>query len=187
MNFTIFGISVLSQIDKPVVSRKHDLFEEINEGEKKNICCYVDSNTAITSTRWLNGSQEIFITHNVSETSSPTSIRWFKGGQEISVINNATEFCFTIKNVSRYDQGIYTCTAENMIGSGSITTVLQVKSYYQLKENVQPLQSVILWGLLGTIAVLVVGIAILFSHMHRKKKQRCVQFDMFNITDKRIN
>ncbi|VDI26505.1 Hypothetical predicted protein [Mytilus galloprovincialis] len=145
---------------KPVVSRKHDLFEEINEGETKNLCCYVDSNTVITSTRWLNGSQEIFITHNVTETSSPTSTRWFKGGQEISL--NATEICYTIKNVSRYDQGIYTCTAENIVGSGSITTVLQVKSNYQLKENAQPLQSVVLGGLLGTIAVLVVGIAILF-------------------------
>ncbi|CAC5423607.1 unnamed protein product [Mytilus coruscus] len=88
---------------KPVVSRKHDLIEEIHEGETMNLCCYVDSNTAITSTSWLNGSQEIFVTHNVAET------------------------CYTIKNVSRYDQGIYTCIAHNAIGSGSMTTVLQVK------------------------------------------------------------
>ncbi|CAC5379145.1 unnamed protein product [Mytilus coruscus] len=103
----IIGIGSLTTVlkvkYKPVVSRKHDLIEEIHEGETKKLCCYVDSNTAITSTRWLNGSQEIFVTHNVTET------------------------CYTIKNVSRYDQGIYTCTAHNTIGSGSITTVLQVK------------------------------------------------------------
>lgn len=103
------------------------MIEEIHEGETKNLCCYVDSNTAITSTRWFNGSQEIFIKHYVTETSSPTSIKWFEEGQEIGIISNATAICYTIKNVSRYDQGIYTCTAENIVGSGSITIVLQVK------------------------------------------------------------
>lgn len=94
------------QIDKPVVSRKHDFIEEMHEGETKKLCCYVDSNTAITSTKWLNRSQEIFVTHNVTET------------------------CCTFENVSRYDQGLYTCLAENIVGSGSITTVLQVKCKY---------------------------------------------------------
>lgn len=94
---------MLLQIEKPVVSRKHDLIEEIHEGEMKKLCCYVDSNTAITSTKWFNGSQEILVTHNVTET------------------------CYTFENVSRYDQGLYTCTAENIAGSGSTTTVLQVK------------------------------------------------------------
>ncbi|CAC5423606.1 unnamed protein product [Mytilus coruscus] len=81
----------------------HDLIEEINEGETKKLCCYVDGNPTPTSTKWLNGSQEILVTHNVAKT------------------------CYTIKNVTRYDEGNYTCIAYNAFGNGSITTVLQFK------------------------------------------------------------
>ncbi|CAG2188166.1 unnamed protein product [Mytilus edulis] len=97
---------------KPEVSIKHDFSEDVHEGGTKILCCYVDSNP------------------------SPTSIRWFNRSQEISVINNVTENCYTIKNVGRYDQGNYTCTAENIIGSGSVRTVLNVK-YKPLVSSMQ--------------------------------------------------
>lgn len=85
------------------MSSSHDLIEEIHEGETKTLCCFVDSNPIPISTRWLNGSQEIYVTHNVAKT------------------------CYTIQSVSRYDQGNYTCIAHNAIGNGSITTLLQFK------------------------------------------------------------
>ncbi|VDI30147.1 Hypothetical predicted protein, partial [Mytilus galloprovincialis] len=76
--------------------------DEINEGETKTICCYVVSNPAPSATRLLNGSQEIFVTYQTKQT------------------------CYTIKHVSRYDQGNYTCLATNIIGKGSVTISLQV-------------------------------------------------------------
>lgn len=81
----------------------HGVVEEINEGKKKKLCCYVDSNPAPTSTRWLNRSREILITHNIAKT------------------------CYTIQHVTKYDEGDYTCIADNTIGNGSITTFLQIK------------------------------------------------------------
>lgn len=99
------------QIVKPLVSIIHDLIKEMNEGETKILCCYVDSNPSPTSTRWLNGSQEILVTRNVTET------------------------CCTIENVSRYDQGNYTCKAENIVGIGSVTIVLEVKCRYNLLKR----------------------------------------------------
>lgn len=79
-----------------------DSKEEINEGETKKLCCFVDSNPTPTSIRWFNGSEEILVTHNVNTT------------------------YYTIKSVNRYDQGNYTCTAENIIGIGSVTVFLLV-------------------------------------------------------------
>lgn len=79
-----------------------DSIVEINEGATKKLCCFVDSNPIPTSTRWLNGSQKILVTHNVNKT------------------------CYTIKSVNRYDQGIFTCIAENIIGTGSVTVILIV-------------------------------------------------------------
>lgn len=90
------------KIDKPLVSTTHGLVEEINEGAKIKLCCYVDSNPSPTSTRWLHGSLEILVTLNFTET------------------------CYSFENVSRYDHGNYTCIAENIIGIGSITTFLKV-------------------------------------------------------------
>lgn len=81
----------------------HDLIEKVNEGEKKTLCCYVDSNPKPTSTRWLNGTKEILVTHNVAKT------------------------CYSITNVSIYHTGDYTCIAENVIGNGSVTICLSVK------------------------------------------------------------
>ncbi|CAC5379146.1 unnamed protein product [Mytilus coruscus] len=103
----IVGIGLITTVlevkYKPLVSIMHDLIEEMNEGETTKLCCFVDSNTAITSTRWLNGSQEISVKHYVTET------------------------CCTIENVSRYDSGNYTCKAENIIGIGSVIIALKVK------------------------------------------------------------
>lgn len=79
------------------------MIEEINEGETKSFCCFADSNPVPISTRWLNGSQEIYVTHNVAQT------------------------CYTFKNVTRYDTGNYTYIAENEIGSDSATMILIVK------------------------------------------------------------
>lgn len=96
----------------------------------------------------MNGSQEILVTHNVAKT------------------------CYTIKNVSRYDQGNYTCIAHNAIGNGPFTTVLQFKSKYSFRENATSLQNVVIVVLLGTIGALVVGIGILSLHLKQKKNQR---------------
>lgn len=79
-----------------------DLIEEINEGEKKELCCFVDSNPTPLSTRWLNGSQEVLVTHAVKKT------------------------CYTIKSVTRTDKGNYTCVSENILGIGAVTFVLKV-------------------------------------------------------------
>lgn len=79
-----------------------DSIDEINEGETKKLCCFVDSNPTSNTTRWFNGSQEILVTHNVNKT------------------------CYTIKSVNRYDKGNYTCIAENIIGMGSVTVILLV-------------------------------------------------------------
>lgn len=81
---------------------KHDLIDETNEGETKTLCCYADSNPAPTSTRWFNENKEMSVTHNGTET------------------------CCTIEKVSRYDSGVYTCIAENIIGIGSLATILKV-------------------------------------------------------------
>lgn len=102
-NFCFSLLYLTFLIDKPLVSSLHDLIEEANEWEMKKLCCYVDSNPTPISTRWLNGIKELLVTHNVSYA------------------------CYTIKNISRYDQGNYTCIAENVIGSGSVTVVLKVK------------------------------------------------------------
>lgn len=96
-------IFVIFFTDKPLVSSFYDLFQERHEGKKIELCCYVDSNPTPLSTRWLNGIKELLVTHNVSNA------------------------CYKIQNVSRYDQGNYTCIAENVIGSGSVTVVLKVK------------------------------------------------------------
>lgn len=98
-----FDTSLLLQIDKPQVSIKQDLIENVREGETKKLCCCIESYP------------------------SPTVTRWLKGSQEIKVAYNVTDVCYTINNISRYDQGIYTCTAENIVGNGSSSTVLQVK------------------------------------------------------------
>lgn len=90
-------------LDKPLVLSMHDLVEEIVEGKKKKLCCYVDANPTPNTMIWLNGSLEILVTHNVNKT------------------------CYTIKSVNRYDQGYYSCIAENIIGTGSVTVVLKVK------------------------------------------------------------
>lgn len=99
----MFVIFVIFFTDKPLVSSFYDLFQERHEGEKIELCCYVKSNPTPTSTRWMNGIKEIFVIHNVSFA------------------------CYTIKSVNRYDQGNFTCIAENIIGSGSVTVVLKVK------------------------------------------------------------
>lgn len=82
--------------------------EEITEGEKMNICCYVESNPAPQSTRLLNGSQEILIKNNVKD------------------------ICFLIERVSRYDRGSYTFIAENEIGNGSATMIFNVKCKFYI-------------------------------------------------------
>lgn len=91
-----------------MVSYLQDIFDEIKEGKTKKLCCVVDSSPSPISTRWINGSQQILVTHFVAET------------------------CYTINNVSRFDQGNYTCIAENIVGSGSITTVLKVKCKFMI-------------------------------------------------------
>ncbi|CAC5368466.1 unnamed protein product [Mytilus coruscus] len=69
----------------------------------KTICCYVESNPEPTSTRLLNGSQEIFVEQYVKD------------------------ICYPIERVSRYDRENYTCISENEIGSGFATMILKVK------------------------------------------------------------
>lgn len=76
------------------------MIEEINEGENKKLCCNIKSNAS--TTKWLNGSREILVTHNV------------------------TESCYTIENASRYDHGNYTCISENIVGSGSVSVILKL-------------------------------------------------------------
>lgn len=78
-------------------------FKKKNEGEKIELSCIVDSNPRPIVMRWLIGIKEILVRFNVSKA-------WY-----------------TIRHVSRYDQGNYTCIAENTIGSGSVTVVLKVK------------------------------------------------------------
>lgn len=90
-------------IDKPLVSIMYSMNLYISEGSKKNVCCKVDSNPAPVSTRLVNGSKDIFVKHNVQN------------------------ICYQIDKVSRYDQGNYTCIAENEIGSSSTTIFLKVK------------------------------------------------------------
>lgn len=75
----------------------------IREGSKKNLCCKVDSNPAPISTRLVNGSEALFVKHNVQN------------------------ICYQFDKVNRYDQGNYTCIAENEIGSASTTISLKVK------------------------------------------------------------
>lgn len=96
-----FGL--LLQIDKPEVSIKKDLIENATEGDTKRLCCCIESYP------------------------SPTVTSWLRGSTEIRVADNVTDMCYTINNISRYDQGNYTCTAENIVGIGSISTVLQVQ------------------------------------------------------------
>ncbi|VDI26504.1 cell adhesion molecule 1 [Mytilus galloprovincialis] len=183
---------ILQLINRTVVSSMHDKFEEINEGETKKFCCYLDSNQTKTSLRWLKGNKTVLVTQNgnvscytimsvtrhdqevytclaeniiesgsvtvvlkvkykpeisvkqamkeiategdtkklcccIESYPSPTITRWLKGSQEIMVAYNVTDVCYTINNISRYDQGVYTCTAENIVGGGSNTTVIKVK------------------------------------------------------------
>lgn len=80
----------------------HDGIQEIIKGTVYTLCCDVDSNPLPTSTRLVNGSQEILVTHNVTET------------------------CFILRNVSQYDQGNYTWIAYNIVGNGSVTFVIRV-------------------------------------------------------------
>lgn len=103
---------MLLPIDKPEVSSIHHIIEDKNEGEAKKLCCFVDSNPSPTSTRWLNGSRELLVTHNVAKT------------------------CYTIINVTRYDEVNYTCIAHNTIGNGSITTVLRFKCKSEIMKCV---------------------------------------------------
>lgn len=81
----------------------HGMIEEIIEGETKKLCCHLDSNLTLTSLKWLKGNKTVIVTQDVNQT------------------------CHTIKSVSRYDQANYTCIAENVIGSGSVTVALKVK------------------------------------------------------------
>lgn len=81
----------------------HDMIQQIIEGEKKKLCCYLDSNQTITSLKWLKGNNTVLVSQNVDES------------------------CYTIISASRYDQGNYTCIAENITGSGSVSVVLKVK------------------------------------------------------------
>lgn len=101
LNLTTFIIAHVF-LYKPTVFSLQIMNDEINEGETKTICCYVVSNPAPSATRLLNRSQEIFVTYRTKQ------------------------ICYTIKHVSRYDQGNYTCLATNIIGKGSVTISLQV-------------------------------------------------------------
>ncbi|XP_071150261.1 cell adhesion molecule Dscam1-like [Mytilus edulis] len=90
----------------PAVSVIGKPIKEISEGGKTNLCCYVDSNSASVSTRFLNGSRVIFVEHNH---------------------DNQNHICYTIEIVSRYDRGNYTCIADNEIGRESTTMSITVK------------------------------------------------------------
>lgn len=81
----------------------HGMVEEINEGETKELCCYVDNNLTFISLKWLKGKRTMLVSQNVNKT------------------------CYIIIRVRRYDQGNYTCIAENVIGSGTVTVFLKVK------------------------------------------------------------
>ncbi|XP_063417322.1 opioid-binding protein/cell adhesion molecule-like [Mytilus trossulus] len=87
---------------RPVVSLMQNGTQEIIKGTSYTLCCDVDSNPLPTSTSLMNGSQEILVTHNVTET------------------------CFIFRNVSQYDQGNYTCIAYNIVGNGPATFVIRV-------------------------------------------------------------
>lgn len=76
---------------------------EINEGETKKLCCYVDSNPP------------------------STLVRWYKGNKYILKEQNKSKSCYPIEEVSRYDNGNYTCFADNEIGRDSASIVLKVK------------------------------------------------------------
>ncbi|CAC5391278.1 unnamed protein product [Mytilus coruscus] len=89
--------------NKPVILTAIDSTDEINEGEKKNLCCYVDSNPVSITTRLVNGSHGIFVKQKVKH------------------------MCFLIEKVSGYDHGNYTYIAENEIESDSVTIILKVK------------------------------------------------------------
>ncbi|CAC5423605.1 unnamed protein product [Mytilus coruscus] len=94
---------ILQLISGTTVSSMHDMIEEINEGKTKKLCCYLDSNPTLSSLKWLRGNKTVLVSQNYNET------------------------CYTIKGVTRFDQGNYTCVAENVVGSGSVTVVLKVK------------------------------------------------------------
>ncbi|VDI54072.1 Hypothetical predicted protein [Mytilus galloprovincialis] len=133
--------SKLTNEDRTTVSSMHGMVEEINEGETKELCCYVDNNLTFISLKWLKGKRTMLVSQNVNKT------------------------CYIIIRVRRYDQGNYTCIAENVIGSGTVTVFLKVKSKYSLQNVVIPV-------LLGTIATLVVGIGIIFLHKKRTNNLR---------------
>ncbi|XP_071150264.1 neuronal growth regulator 1-like [Mytilus edulis] len=122
---------------RPVVSSTHDGIQEIIKGTSHTLCCYVDSNPLPTSTRWMNGSQEILVTHYVTET------------------------CFILRNVSQFDQGNYTCIAYNIVGNGSVTIVTQVTSNTSSVKKSLLFPGIIILVLMITIAFITPGIALI--------------------------
>lgn len=106
MCYNCFFLSFL--IDRTVVSSMHDMFEEINEGETKKFCCYLDSNQ------------------------TQTFLKWLKGNKTVLVTQNGNVSCYTIMSVTRQDQEVYTCLADDIIESGSVTVVLKVKCKLKL-------------------------------------------------------
>ncbi|CAG2188168.1 unnamed protein product [Mytilus edulis] len=135
---------------RPLVSSNHDGIQEIKKGTSHTLCCYVDSNPIPTSTRWMNGSQEILVTHNVTET------------------------CFILRNVSQYDQGNYTCIAYNIVGNGSVTIDIQVNSYTSSVKKSLLFPGIIILVLMITIAVITPGIALIVHYKKQMHKKRTV-------------
>ncbi|XP_071148042.1 kin of IRRE-like protein 1 [Mytilus edulis] len=87
---------------KPIVTIK-DKVNVVNEGKTISLCSYVDSNPA------------------------PDAIWWSRGYNRLFESFNITSSCFVIANITRNNNGTYTCTAKNQIGEGSTTSTVIVK------------------------------------------------------------
>lgn len=89
-------------IDKPILSVSNEEIK-VNEGTNVSLCILVDSNPA------------------------PFVFRWSKGRTELINKTSMTSSCYTLSNITRKENGNYTCTAENEIGQGSISTTVLVE------------------------------------------------------------
>ena len=76
---------------------------------------------------------------SVQKGSTPLFFTWFKNGQIVKsspnvnfkIENSDSISMFTIENLQRSDQGNYTCSVKNTIGSDSQTTILSIKGLNQ--------------------------------------------------------